>query len=96
MAEQVFDAPAIAAHLARELPEWSYIDGTIRRLWRTKGWQATLILATTIGYFAEAAGHHPDLLLSWDKLEVRLSTHSANGITKKDFALAAKLEEVLT
>ena len=48
-----------------------------------------------IGYIAEAAYHHPDLAVTWGKVWVKLKTHSAGGITDKDFALAKKIEEVV-
>jgi 4a-hydroxytetrahydrobiopterin dehydratase len=48
-----------------------------------------------IGHLAEAAWHHPDLTISYAWLEVRLTTHSAKGLTAKDFALARKIEEVV-
>ena len=43
---------------------------------------------------AEAAWHHPDLTVTWGKVWVKLKTHSAGGITDKDFALARKIEEL--
>ena len=85
----------VRAHLERDLPSWVLRDGAIERSWRTQGWKGTLMLATTIGHFAEVAWHHPDLHLRYDRVTVRLNTHDAGGITQKDFALAAKLEEVL-
>jgi 4a-hydroxytetrahydrobiopterin dehydratase len=53
------------------------------------------MVVNTVGHLAEAAWHHPDITLSYAWLEVRLSTHSAKGITDKDFALARKIEEVV-
>lgn len=85
----------VRAALSRDLPAWNLTNGTIRRIYRTHGWKGTLMLVTTIGHLAEAAWHHPDLLVSYDKVEVRLSTHSEKGITDKDLALAAKIEDVL-
>lgn len=41
---------------------------------------------------AEAMGHHPDLEISWDKVTVKLSTHSEGGLTAADFELAAKID----
>ncbi len=41
---------------------------------------------------AEAMNHHPDLEISWDKVTVSLSSHSAGGLTAADFELAAKIE----
>ncbi len=42
----------------------------------------------------EAADHHPDLTVSWGRVTVALSTHSAKGITEKDFELARQCDEV--
>ena len=71
-------------------------DGSIRRTYRTASFKGTLMVINTIGHLAEAAWHHPDLLASYGSVEVRLSTHDANGITGKDFALARKIEDVVT
>ena len=43
------------------------------------------MLVNAIGYCAEAAYHHPDLSVTWGRVTVKLSTHSAGGITDKDF-----------
>ena len=83
----------IARHLAA-LPEWRYEDGAIRRVFKTEGFAPALMLANAIGYHAERADHHPDLTVSWGRLTVALSTHSAGGITDKDFALARTIEEI--
>ncbi len=91
--ETPFDETQIAEQL-KALPGWHFEDGWIRRVYKTDGWPTTLMLVTTIGYLAEAAYHHPDLSVTWGKITVKLSTHSAGGITAKDFALARKIEEV--
>jgi 4a-hydroxytetrahydrobiopterin dehydratase len=77
------------------LPQWYLEDGWLRRKYTTDGWPITLMLTNAIGYLCEAANHHADLALSWGKLWVKLKTHSAGGITDKDFALARKIEEVV-
>jgi 4a-hydroxytetrahydrobiopterin dehydratase len=87
------DIPAKLAELG--LTGWYLEDGWIRRKFTTEGWQATLLLVNAIGYLAEAAYHHPDLAVTWGKVWVKLKTHSAGGITDKDFALAQKIEEVV-
>ena len=74
-------------------PGWYYEGGFIRRYFKTDGWLTTLALVNTIGFLAEAAYHHPDLNVSWAKVYVKLQTHSAGGITDKDWELAAKIEE---
>lgn len=76
------------------LPGWYLEDGGIRRAYKTDGWPTTLMLVGAIGYCAEAADHHPDLNVTWGRVVVTLSTHSARGITDKDFELARRIEEI--
>jgi 4a-hydroxytetrahydrobiopterin dehydratase len=76
------------------LPGWRYSDGEIRRSYKTDGWPTTLMLVNAIGFCAEGADHHPDLKVSWGRLVVALSTHSAGGVTDKDFDLARRIEEI--
>jgi 4a-hydroxytetrahydrobiopterin dehydratase len=92
--ETTFDEAQIAEKL-RALPGWYFEDGWIRRVYKTDGWHTTLMLVNTIGYLAEAAYHHPDLSVTWGRITVKLSTHSAGGITAKDFDLARKIEDVV-
>ena len=55
-----------------------------------------MLLANAIGFLAEAAWHHPELILSYPRLTVRMQSHDAGGITDRDFALARRIEEVVT
>ena len=45
-----------------------------------------------VGAIAEAEGHHPDLFLSWGKVEAKIWTHKIDGLTESDFILAAKID----
>jgi 4a-hydroxytetrahydrobiopterin dehydratase len=46
-----------------------------------------------VGELAEAAGHHPDILLhGWNKVRLTLSTHSQAGLTEGDFDLAGQID----
>ena len=91
--EPTYSEAEIAERL-QALPGWYYEDRWIRRQYKTDGWPTTLMLVNTIGYLAEAAYHHPDLSVSWAKVGVKLATHSAGGITAKDFELARQIEDV--
>ncbi len=93
--DRVYTPDEIQAKLARELPNWFYEDGWIRRKYKTSGWKATMMVVNTIGHLAEAAWHHPDLTVSYAFVIVKLCTHSAKGLTDKDFELASKIEEVI-
>ena len=77
------------------LADWRLEDGWLRRKFTTDGWPTTLMLTNAIGYLCEAAYHHADLSITYAKLWVKLMTHSAGGITDKDFALARKIEDIV-
>jgi len=85
----------ITSRLEKELPGWKLEDGWLRRKYSTDGWPTTLMLVNAIGFLSEAAYHHPDLEVTWGKLWVKLMTHSASGITDKDFLVAKKIEEAI-
>jgi 4a-hydroxytetrahydrobiopterin dehydratase len=85
----------IRARLAASLPHWRLADGAIQRVFRTHGWKGTLMVVNAVGHLAETAWHHPELLVSYPSVTVRLNTHDAGGVTEKDIALATKIEEVV-
>lgn len=93
--EKVYSQEEIEERLKQELPHWYYENGWIRRKFKTHGWKSTLMVVNTVGHLAEAAWHHPDLTVSYAFVIVKLATHSAKGVTDKDFALAKKIEEVV-
>lgn len=93
MPERVYSEQEASGALS-ELPSWRAERGAIARTYETEGWGTTLMLVNAIGFVAEAADHHPDLEVSWAKVTVRLSTHSAGGITDKDIALAREIERL--
>ncbi len=93
--EKVYSEEEVKSRLATELPHWYLEEGWIRRKYKTAGWKGTLMVVNTVGHLAEAAWHHPDLSVSYAFVVVKLCTHSAKGITDKDFALAKKIEEVI-
>src|SRR5271155_2492408 len=89
---KVYSDEEIQARIQAEgLDAWYLEEGWLRRKYNTDGWPTTLMLTNAIGYLCEAAYHHADLSITWGKLWVKLKTHSAGGITDKDFALASKI-----
>ena len=99
MAEEklaVYSDDAIPAKIKEAgLADWYLEDGWLRRKYNTDGWPTTLMLVNAVGFLCEAAWHHADLAVTWGKVWVKLKTHSAGGITDKDFALARKIEDVV-
>jgi len=92
MAKETALTDAQIAEKLKTLPGWRHEGGAIRRQYRTDGWPTTLMLVNAIGFYAESADHHPDLGVHWGSVDVALNTHSAGGITDKDFELAALFE----
>lgn len=88
------DANAIDAELKR-LSGWELKEGWIRKTYQTPGWAHTLMAVNTIGLIADAAYHHPDLIVGYAQVTVKLQTHKVKGITALDFALAKRIDEVV-
>ncbi len=93
--KKILDVETIEQRLKAELPEWFYKNGWIQRKFKTSGWKGSLMVVTTVGHLAEKAWHHPDMNVSYAFVIVKLMTHSAKGITEKDFILAKKIEAVI-
>lgn len=83
------------ANLLQQLPGWQAMAGHhLQKLYTFPDFATALSFVNEVGAIAEAEGHHPDLLLSWGKVEVKIWTHKINGLTESDFILAAKIEEL--
>ncbi|MEE8060427.1 MAG: 4a-hydroxytetrahydrobiopterin dehydratase [Gemmatimonadales bacterium] len=90
----IHTAETIAGPLA-ELPGWAFGDNLIYREFQTDGWPTTLMVVNAIGFVCEAADHHPDLMVTWGKVVVSLSSHRAGGVTDFDLAMARHIDEVV-
>ncbi len=78
----------------KKLSGWNYNNKSIEKNFTFKDFKETLTTMVRIGFEAEALNHHPEWTNVYNKLNVRLSTHDAGGITQKDFALAKKIDQV--
>ncbi len=75
---------------------WKTEENSIRKVFKTKGFPQTMGLVTAIGALCQQHDHHPDyLVMKYSSVEVSFSTHSAGGITKKDFAIAKDIDTLL-
>lgn len=78
---------------ARQLPDWKIVDEHhLAKTFLFPDFKQALEVVNRIGAIAEAEGHHPDLGLSWGKVDVRIYTHKIQGLTESDFVLAAKID----
>lgn len=72
-------------------PDWRVEGNEATVVYRTGDFATGLRLVNEVGRHAEEADHHPDLLLTYPSVEVRLTTHSEGGLTEKDVDLARKI-----
>ena len=78
-----------------QVPGWQVVeDHHLARTRTFPDFRTALDFVNRVGAIAEAEGHHPDLYLSWGKVETRIWTHKINGLTESDFILAAKIDEI--
>jgi 4a-hydroxytetrahydrobiopterin dehydratase len=87
------DEPEIEARLA-ELPGWQQKLNHITREYCRKDFATAMEFVNEVAALAEAANHHPDIDIRWNKVRLSLSTHSKGGLTALDFDLAAKIEDL--
>ena len=77
-----------------EAPDWQLVGGRLMKTVRCHGFAGALAFVNAVGALAEAADHHPNIYMRWDTVTLRLTTHSAGGLTEKDFALAAEIDRL--
>jgi len=85
-----------ALELLAELSEgWTIRDQVLRHRFTTPDFLSAFVLTTSVALLAEREGHHPDLLVGWGYLEIKLTTHAAAGLTRNDFIIAAKVDKAV-
>ncbi len=85
----------IAMSLALDLRAWRFENNHLTRTFKTFGWKASLMVTNVIGHLSEAAWHHPDLSVSYASVTVKLQSHDAGGVTRRDVDLARMIEQVV-
>lgn len=78
-----------------KLVGWTRDGDVIRKQYVFDGFPSAVAFVVRVGFDAEAADHHPDILISnYRKVTLTFTTHSAGGLTEKDFAGAERAERV--
>jgi 4a-hydroxytetrahydrobiopterin dehydratase len=83
----------ISGQLA-SLPQWSRQGNSIQCVSKRGSFAGAMLYVGAVAFLAEAANHHPDILIQWDTVTLTLSTHSAGGLTEKDMALAGEISKL--
>ena len=87
------DADEARAMLA-QVSDWELNDSAkeISRSFKFKNYYETMAFVNALAWIAHREDHHPDLLVGYNKVQVRFSTHSIGGLSENDFICAAKID----
>jgi 4a-hydroxytetrahydrobiopterin dehydratase len=92
--EPVLSAQEVDAALAEQNITWEREGDELKTTVELHDFAAALAFVNAVGAAAEAANHHPDIDIRWNKVHLVLTTHSAGGLTVFDLALAAAIDRL--
>jgi 4a-hydroxytetrahydrobiopterin dehydratase len=87
------DDDAVAEGLQR-LPGWERRGNQIVKTFVRDDFAQAMVFVNAVAGAAEAANHHPDIDIRWNKVILALSSHAEGGLTDRDFQLAARIQEL--
>ena len=74
---------------------WQVVDEHhLSKVFSFPDFVTALEFTNRVGELAEAEGHHPDIRLSWGRVEIEIFTHKIDGLTESDFILAAHIDQL--
>jgi 4a-hydroxytetrahydrobiopterin dehydratase len=77
------------------VPGWQREGDAIKREFKFDDFQGSVDFVNRITPPAEEMNHHPDISISWNRVELTLSTHSQGGLTENDFELAGRIDSLV-
>jgi 4a-hydroxytetrahydrobiopterin dehydratase len=87
------DDAAVEEGLQR-LSGWERRGDEIVKTFVREDFAGAMTFVSEVAGAAEAAGHHPDIDIRWNKVTLVLSSHAEGGLTDSDFQLAARIQEL--
>jgi 4a-hydroxytetrahydrobiopterin dehydratase len=76
------------------LPHWSHVGITIQRIYEFPDFKQAMVFVNKMADAAEAANHHPDIDIRYNKVTVALTSHDSGGVTDRDVMMAKKISEL--
>jgi 4a-hydroxytetrahydrobiopterin dehydratase len=83
-----------ARHEASKLGSWTLRRSIISRKFVFADFVQAMRFVNTVARLAEAANHHPDITINYNRVKLALTTHDEGGLTMKDFRLASKINKL--
>lgn len=88
------DSDAVAI-FSRDLVNWKVIDNTkILRIFNFKNFKESIEFVNKVAELAESEGHHPDITIKYNVVNIELMTYAVEGLTENDFILATKIDKI--
>ena len=78
------------------LEGWELRDGRLRKQFTFRTFLRAIAFVNSVAYQSESAGHHPDITINYNKVTLRLITHSEGALSDRDFSLARDIDAKLT
>ncbi len=78
----------------QKLPGWARRNDAIERVLQLADFAAAMKLVNAIADAAEAANHHPDILINYNRVTLTLISHDSGGVTQRDIRMAGKINEI--
>lgn len=78
----------------QHVAEWQLSGDEIKREWKFAEFGDAMVFVNRVAELAQAANHHPDIDIRYNRVLLALSSHDAGGLTKKDFRLAREIDEI--
>jgi 4a-hydroxytetrahydrobiopterin dehydratase len=94
VSEPKLSADEVDAALAEQELAWARVDDELQTTVELRDFADALAFVNKVGAAAEAANHHPDIDIRWNKVHLVLSTHDSGGLTVLDLALAAAIDQL--
>ena len=76
------------------LPEWKLEERAIQRVFQFRDFARAIEFVNKVAEEAEEANHHPDIVISYNRVTLSLTSHDAGGLTKRDLAMARKISSL--
>ena len=89
-------SPAAVQEKLKEVQGWNLAGKEIVREFSFADFVEALRFVNAVGERAEAAGHHPDIDIRYDKVKLALTSHDSDGLTERDFHLAKMVDAIST
>ncbi|MBX7222301.1 MAG: 4a-hydroxytetrahydrobiopterin dehydratase [Blastocatellia bacterium] len=93
MSRRKFAEAEIEAAL-KLVPDWEQKDAAIVRVFQFTDFKEAMVFVNQVAELAEAADHHPDITINWNRVTLLLTTHDRGGLTQLDFDLAGKIDGI--